>query len=155
MIQKVYKKYYTENKGKYLWAESANIILFNCASKTVADEVRADLLKGKDWRKIAEESNNNIQTDSGRFEISQIPIKIDAKMAKGTVSETVVNPVDGNTSFIKLVGYFAANLQRNFDEARGLVINDYQNILEEKWINELKKKYTVKINEAVFQLLLK
>ncbi len=149
------QKYYTENKSKYLWAESANIILFNCASKTVADEARADLLKGKDWRKIAEESNNNIQTDSGRFELSQIPVKVDAKMAKGTVSEIVVNPVDGNTGFIKLLNYFAANLQRNFDEARGLVINDYQNILEEKWINELKKKYTVKINEAVFQSLLK
>ena len=76
-------------------------------------------------------------------------------MAKGTVSEIVVNPVDGNTSFIKLLNYFAANLQRNFDEARGLVINDYQNILEEKWIIELKKKYTVNINEAVFQSLLK
>ena len=76
-------------------------------------------------------------------------------MAKGAVYEIVVNPVDGNTSFIKLLNYFAANLQRNFDDARGLVINDYQNILEEKWIVDLKKKYPVKINEAVFKSLLK
>ena len=149
------QKYYNENKGKYLWAESANIILFNCANKPVAEEAKADLEKSKDWRKIAEASDNNIQADSGRFELSQIPIKIDAGMAKGAVSEIVVNPVDGNTSFIKLLNYFAANLQRNFDEARGLVINDYQNIFEEKWIIELKKKYTVNINEAVFQSLLK
>ena len=44
--------------------------------------------------------------------------------------------------------------QRSFEEARGLVINDYQNFLEEKWIVQLKKKYPVKVNEKVFQSLL-
>ena len=29
---------------------------------------------------------------------------------------------------------------RTFGEARGLVINDYQNELENKWIEELKEK---------------
>jgi peptidyl-prolyl cis-trans isomerase SurA len=149
------QKLYNENKNKYLWAASANVIMFNCASKTIADEARAALLQGKDWKKIVEEANNNIQADSGRFELSQIPVTITEKMAAGTVSETVVNPVDGNTGFIKLIHFYNANLQRSFDEAKGLVINDYQNTLEEKWINELKKKYPVKVNEAVFQSLLK
>jgi peptidyl-prolyl cis-trans isomerase SurA len=76
-------------------------------------------------------------------------------MAPGALSETVVNPADGNTTFAKLVNHYNAGLQRNFEEARGLVINDYQNALEEKWINELKKKYPVKINDAVVQSLLK
>jgi peptidyl-prolyl cis-trans isomerase SurA len=149
------QKYYTENKGKYLWNASANIILFNCAGKAIADDARSALLNGKDWKKIAEESNNNIQVDSGRFELSQIPVTIDSKTAEGFVSEIVVSPVDGNTSFIKLIHHYPANLQRSFDEAKGMVINDYQNILEEKWIGELKNKYPVKINEAVFQSLLK
>jgi peptidyl-prolyl cis-trans isomerase SurA len=148
------QKHYNENKTKYLWAASANIILFNCANKTIADEARLALINGKDWKKIEEESNNNIQADSGRFELSQVPVTFDAKMAPGSVSETVVSP-DGNASFIKLIQRYDANLQRNFDEARGLVINDYQNILEESWIVDLKKKYPVKINEAVFQSLLK
>jgi peptidyl-prolyl cis-trans isomerase SurA len=76
-------------------------------------------------------------------------------MAEGFVSETVVNPIDGNTSFVKLIHLYSANLQRSFDEAKGLVINDYQITLEEKWINDLKKKYPVKVNEAVFLSLLK
>ena len=149
------QKLYNENKAKYVWAASANIILFNCANKTIADEAKAAILSGKDWKKVVEESNNNIQADSGRFELTQIPVTIDAAMAPGALSETVTNPADGNTSFAKLVSHYNAGLQRNFDEARGLVINDYQNALEEKWINELKKKYPVKINEAVFQTLLK
>jgi peptidyl-prolyl cis-trans isomerase SurA len=149
------QKYYNENKTKYLWTASADIILFNSANKAIAEEARTALLNGKAWKKIAEEGNNNLQADSGRFEISQIPVPVAAKMSVGTVSETVINPVDGNTSFIKLIHHYNANLQRSFEEARGLVINDYQNILEEKWINDLKKKYPVKINDAVFESLLK
>ena len=149
------QKYYRENKGKYLWAASADIILFNCTNKIIAEEARAALLKGKNWKKIEEESSNNIQADSGRFEITQLPVKFGTGAASGYISEIVVNPVDGNTNFVQLIHNYPPDAQRSFDEARGLVINDYQNILEEKWINELKKKYPVKINDAVFQSLLK
>ena len=97
-----------------------------------------------------EESNNNIQADSGRFELSQIPVTIDANTPVGTITEASVSAIDGNTSFIKLIRHYDAGLQRSFDEARGLVINDYQNILEENWITELKKKYPVKVNDASY-----
>jgi peptidyl-prolyl cis-trans isomerase SurA len=152
---KALQKYYDQNKGKYLWNASANIIIFNCSGKAIADSARAAVLSGKDWRKIMEESNNNVLADSGRFELTQLPVTIDPKTTDGFVSQIAISPVDGNTSFIKVVNQYAANLQRNFDEAKGLVINDYQNILEEKWIAELKNKYPVKINEAAFQSLLK
>lgn len=149
------QKHYNENKSKYIWAASANIILFNCRNKIIADEARAALINGKDWKKIVEEANNDIQADSGRFELSQIPVSIDSKSAAGYITKTTVNPGDGTAGFAKLVNQYNAGLQRSFDEARGLVINDYQNIMEEKWITELKKKYPVKVNEAVFQSLLK
>jgi peptidyl-prolyl cis-trans isomerase SurA len=149
------QKYYDANKGKYLWNASADVIVFNCTSKAFADTAKAAVLKGTDWKKIVENANNNVLADSGRFELAQLPVTIDLKNANGYVSEIVVSPVDGNTSFIKVVHLYDANLQRNFDEAKGLVINDYQNVLEEKWIAELKNKYPVKVNEAVFQTLLK
>lgn len=149
------KKLYAENKNKYLWGASADIILFSCASKTIADETKTSLQKGEDWKKIAE-TNINIQADSGRFELSQLPVKISPQTAPvGLLTDDTVNPVDGNTSFIKPVRYYDAGMQRSFEEARGSVINDYQNTLEENWVNELKKQYPVKINEAVFKSLLK
>lgn len=149
------KNYYTQNKNKYLWEASANIILFSCGDKTTADNARATLLKSADWRSVAGTSSH-IQADSGRYELSQLPIKIDLKnITPGSISTVVVNPTDGTAGFIKLINLYPAGMQRNFEEARGLVINDYQNILEDKWISELKKKYPVKINEDVFQSLLK
>lgn len=149
------KKIYAENKNKYLWGASADIILFNCANKSIADETKNALQKGEDWKKIAE-TNLNIQADSGRFELTQLPAKINAQTAPvGLVVDGTVNPIDGNISFIIPVRYYNAGMQRNFDEAKGAVINDYQNMLEDKWVAELKKQYPVKINEAVFKSLLK
>ncbi len=148
-------KHYAENKKKYLWAPSADIILFNCSNKNTADAAAAALKNGKDWKKIVEESNNTIQADSGRFELSQLPITIDQKLIVGSITEPVTNSQDGTAGFARIIKHYDANLQRSFEEAKGLVINDYQNILEEKWINELRKKYPVKINENVFQSLLK
>ncbi len=50
--------------------------------------------------------------------------------------------------------YIPNNQQRSFEDARGLVVNDYQNYLEQKWIEQLKKKYPVTVNQKVFQSLL-
>lgn len=148
-------KHYAANKHKYLWAASADIILFNGFNKTIADGAKEALQNGKDWKRIVEESNNGIQADSGRFELSQIPVAIDPKLPAGTITEVSTNPQDGSAGFAKVIRQYGDGMPRSFDEARGLVINDYQNILEEKWINELRKKYTVKVNEPVFQSLLK
>jgi peptidyl-prolyl cis-trans isomerase SurA len=40
---------------------------------------------------------------------------------------------------------------RNFEDAKGLVTNDYQQVLEQQWIDTLKKKYPIKINDAVWK----
>ncbi|MBN8698777.1 MAG: peptidylprolyl isomerase [Chitinophagales bacterium] len=148
-------KHYNNNKNKYLWAASADLILFNCINKTVAENAKEALKNGKDWKQIMDESGNGIQADSGRFEISQVPISIDPKSAAGFVTTITVNTQDGSAGFAKIIRQYPEGAQRTFEEAKGLVINDYQNILEETWVNELKKKYPVKINETVFKSLLK
>lgn len=149
------RAFYNENKTKYLWNASADVIVFNCASVAFADSAKTALRTGKDWKKIVEDGNNNVMADSSRFELAQLPVTIDAKNAAGYISETVLNPTDGNATFVKVVRPYNAGMQRSYEEAKGLVINDYQNILEEKWIAELKNKYPVKVNESVFQTLIK
>ena len=43
--------------------------------------------------------------------------------------------------------------QKSFEDAKGNVISDYQNFKEENWINALKEKYTIQINEKVLKTL--
>lgn len=46
------KKYYNEHKNKYLWNESADVIVFSCSNKATADESHAALSQGKDSKKL-------------------------------------------------------------------------------------------------------
>ncbi|MGG9964056.1 foldase protein PrsA [Ferruginibacter sp. SUN106] len=149
------QNYYNAHKNKYQWGASADIIIFSCNNKKVADATLDALKQGRYWKKIAEESNNTLQADSGRYELVQIALADGVKATAGMVTPVNVNPSDGTAGFIKILKLHPANEQRSFEEARGLVINDYQSILEEKWMEELKSKYPVKVDEAVFQSLLK
>ena len=42
---------------------------------------------------------------------------------------------------------------QTFEEAKGRVINDYQQFLEENWVSELQKEFTVKVSDKVFEKL--
>ena len=148
------QNYYNQHKEKYVWAKSADVLLFTCNSTVIADSIKTLLSAGKDWRKITEESKGKVQADSGRYEVSQITIPAGTLLTEGLITNTIANKADNTGSFIQVLKIFPENQQRSFAESKGLVINDYQNYLEEKWIQELKKKYPVKVNEAVFRSLL-
>jgi peptidyl-prolyl cis-trans isomerase SurA len=45
--------------------------------------------------------------------------------------------------------------QKSFSDAKGDVINDYQAEIDNQWVNTLKKKYPVVINQQVLQSILK
>jgi len=149
------RNYYNEHKEKYIWAESADVLMFSCADKKAAEEAADALKSGKDWKKIAEDSQGRIQSDSGRYEITQLQVPEGTKLSEGLITGPLINTTDNSASVVKILKIHLANEQRSFDEAKGLVINDYQNYLEDKWIAVLKKKYPVKVNEVVFQSLLK
>jgi peptidyl-prolyl cis-trans isomerase SurA len=67
----------------------------------------------------------------------------------------VSNENDGSSSFCYITSLHGDNEVRSFEEAKGLVINDYQTFLEEKWLAEQRKKYPVTIDEVVLKSLKK
>jgi peptidyl-prolyl cis-trans isomerase SurA len=148
-------KHYNENKSSYKWAASADVLIFNAANEAAGEHALADLKAGKNWKAIADEHTDVLQADSGRYELSQLVAaeRVTTPQA-GTISPLIKNQ-DGSAAFIKYLKIYEPNMQRNFEDARGLVINDYQNVLEKNWLATLKKKYPVKVNETVFRQLLK
>jgi len=87
--------------------------------------------------------------DSNRYELGQIPVVDRTNFTDGLTTAPVKNN-DGSYTFAYIFKVFNEPGQRSFDEAKGLVINDYQNVLEKQWLESLKKKYPIKVNEAVF-----
>jgi peptidyl-prolyl cis-trans isomerase SurA len=148
------KAYYQSHAARFKWAESADILIFNCNAPKVAEEAIIALKKGKNWRLLAEEQSAVMQADSGRYEIAQIiGANYASKPKKGTFSAITSN-IDGTSTFVMYVNVYAPNQQRSFEEARGLVINEYQQELEKNWINALRQKYPIKVNESMIKEML-
>ncbi len=149
------KKFYAANKSNYLWGESATVYLFNCNNLKIAEAAIDSLKLGANWKRMADNSEGNIQADSARYELAQLQLPDGTVAKEGLISVPTSHSGDNTVSFIKILKIFPAAQQRSFEEARGLVINDYQNYLEQKWMEELKMKYPIKINEAVFKSIIK
>jgi peptidyl-prolyl cis-trans isomerase SurA len=67
----------------------------------------------------------------------------------GMITTPLLNKNDNTASFAYIIKVYSQSMQRSFDEAKGLVINDYQAQLEDEWTQALKKKYPVVINQKV------
>jgi peptidyl-prolyl cis-trans isomerase SurA len=147
------ENYYREHKANYKWNASGDAILFSCSNSSVAKNAFEQINKGKTWKDLVSENSSQIQADSGRYELSQIPVEGTIEFKPGLVTVPVVNKGDGTAIFAKVIKTYPEDQQRNFNDARGLVINDYQNFFEKKWIDGLKKKYPVKVNQKVFRTL--
>jgi peptidyl-prolyl cis-trans isomerase SurA len=146
------KKYYTENKNKYWWESSADAILFTCTDSTLAASTKAAFLKNKkNWRSLISTADAAVQADSGRYEITQLPISNPSLAKEGYISNPSKLVNDNITNFVYVLKVYTQKTPRSFEEAKGFVINDYQQLLEEKWVQQLKTRYPVKINESALQ----
>ncbi|HEY5464562.1 MAG TPA: peptidylprolyl isomerase [Hanamia sp.] len=147
--------YYKQHKEKYFWNSSADAIIFSCSNIDVAKTSIEQLRKRKTWREIISEDPSHVQADSGRYELGQIPVVDRTHFTAGLITAPVVNKTDGTAVFAQIIKIYPDHQQRDFEDARGMVINDYQNFLEQKWVAQLEKKYPVKVNEKAFLALLK
>lgn len=146
------KAHYEANKTKYTWASSADVLIMNGVSEQLCLETIDSLKAGKSWKDLVNVKLGELQGDSGRYELSQI--NGIATAAPGSFSAVNKNP-DGSASFIKYYRFYEDGQQRSFEDARGMVINDYQSVLEKRWIEELKKQYPVKVNEVLLKEIIK
>ncbi|HEX5625150.1 MAG TPA: peptidylprolyl isomerase [Saprospiraceae bacterium] len=152
------KMYYEKNKGKYRWDERAMILSINLdttdkklvdeiykfAKKNTIDQVLAKFDPKKNFisyqRSMAEKKSPETYKGIGFAKGSMTPVTLDAGLTSYTFRK-----VENNLP--------AAN--KTLDEARGYIIADYQDHLEMLWVEELKNKYSVKVNEDVFSGLVR
>lgn len=147
--------YYNGHKEKYTWDKSASILIFNATTALDAQDALEDLKAGKNWHSVATEMSERLQADSGRYSLDQINSPEKNIVPLPNTYSDITSNADGTALFVKYLELFPAGQQRSFADARGLVINDYQDLLEREWVAELKKKYPIKINEAVVKEIIR
>ncbi|WP_430467850.1 peptidylprolyl isomerase [Winogradskyella ouciana] len=143
--------YYNKNKSKYQWNERVEVVMASSANEANAQKVLKMMKKGKSQEDINAELNTdskkNIIFTKGTYDIndSKLPTSFEVK-------EGVSKIYDHNDAFhvfdVKAV-LPAGN--KSLEEAKGNVINDYQEQLEANWIDGLYKRFSVEVNEDVLQ----
>ncbi len=150
------KKFYEKNENKYWWQPGVNAVLFSSDDqKSITELYKKTEAEKENWRTLIIPYENSVQADSGRYEYDQLPMDGVNNLDEGFVTAPVKSDRDNMYFFIYIVKKYNEKTHRNFEEARGFVLNDYQNYLEEEWINNLKKKYPVTVNSTVLESLWK
>jgi peptidyl-prolyl cis-trans isomerase SurA len=152
------RTYYDAHKDKYWWEASADAVLFTCNNEQTANLLRQRVSGDPaNWKRWADSAGAAVQADSGRFELTQIPSPEKEKIdfVAGHFTPVTRNMADNTVSFSYILNVYKDRAPRNFKDARGFVINDYQNYLEDQWVIGLRKEYPVKVNETVLASLSK
>jgi peptidyl-prolyl cis-trans isomerase SurA len=89
----------------------------------------------------------NVMAYEGVYEEGADALPKETKMEVG-VSEITSK---GEYYFITKVTKVIPSGYKTIDECKGKLVNDYQQYLEQNWVSELKKEYTVKVNQDVFE----
>jgi peptidyl-prolyl cis-trans isomerase SurA len=141
---------YKKNNAKYNWKPSADAVIFFCSDANTAKVLYDQLKKNPAaWKKATEALSEKVVADSSRYEWEQIPGLGKIWPKAGMLTQRTTNTSDNSASFAYIITVYAESSARSFTEAKGLVMNDYQAGLEELWIQNLRKKYPVVIDQKV------
>jgi len=122
-------------------------VIFFCSDQATATTLHNQLKKDPaGWKKATEALSEKIVADSARYEWEQIPGLEKATPKAGMLTASTTNQGDNTFSFSYILKVYPESSTRSYNEAKGLVMNDYQESLEKKWIQDLRKKYPVVID---------
>lgn len=143
--------YYTKNKSKYVWQDRADAIMMSSASKAHIEKVKQQLEKGVSVEEILSNINSNgksnVLSTSNVFERGDDVLPSNFEFKKG-ISEIYQHHDAYHVLMIKEV---LPSSTKTLDEARGNVVSDYQNYIEDNWVKELNQRYKVKVNDKVLK----
>ncbi|WP_264547956.1 peptidylprolyl isomerase [Flavobacterium sp. N2820] len=147
--------YFNQNSKNYQWKKRYNVNIFSSTDKEAIEKAKKFLEKGKSIDYIKEKLNSdgkiNIMVKSGLFEEDYDILPQYSNLSKG-VSDRVSKD---QYHFVVDVLEVKDVENKVLSECKGKVVNDYQQYLENNWVNELKKEFDVKINSNTFDAVKK
>jgi peptidyl-prolyl cis-trans isomerase SurA len=150
------KDYFEHNKKKYIWKNSADAVVFYCADENTAQQLRMAVSGNPSgWKNMLQQYSDRTLYDSSRIESSKIPGIKKLTPKAGLITPVEKNKDENSASFAYITKIYPLPAAKTFNDAKNDVVADYQNELDTRWIAELRKKYPVKVDEAVLRSMLK
>jgi len=162
------KNFYEQNKSKYMWEQRTEAVVYTCKNDSVANAVKGllnppppppvkkkkkgepeapakPLTEAEILSLINKNSQLNLKVEHGKFTKGENE-GVDKVAGKLGMSENM--NINKQVVFVNVEKILSPD-NKSLSEARGIVTADYQNVLEKEWLEGLKKKYKVEVNDAV------
>jgi peptidyl-prolyl cis-trans isomerase SurA len=144
------KNYFENNSKNYQWKKRFTADILSSTDKKIVEKAQKFLKKGKSLDYIRTQLNKdgkvNIISKSGCYEEDYDVLSQFENLSKGVTSIVskeqyffVVNITDEKPAGAK-----------ELSECKGKAISDYQQYLENNWVDELKSEFSIQVNEDVF-----
>ncbi|BDS13574.1 peptidylprolyl isomerase [Aureispira anguillae] len=150
------KAFYEANKNNYKWKQRANVTFYTLRTD---DKKMIKKIQSKSKKKSAEsvksmfnKDREIVQTTSGIYEEGKNMELDKLKWKAGVLSKGYEK--DGSFYFTKIEEIMSPSV-KTLEEARGYVVADYQDNLEQDLIKKLKEKFKVEINDKVLKSMVK
>jgi peptidyl-prolyl cis-trans isomerase SurA len=151
------ENYYERNKTKYQWQERVDFIMASSADLDIATKFFKLIKRGKSQEEIENALNNdkeqNVIFTKGVYNTNDNRLPSDFNAKKG-----VSGVYNHNEAFHVInVNEILPAGTKTLKEAKGMVINDYQNEIETNWVKSLYDRFSIEVNKdalnAVKQLI--
>ena len=145
------KAFYETQKDKHVWKTRVDAEIYSSTNLDIMKKVLTMVKNKVSPKEIKEKFNTkdvlNVMFYEGFYEEGA------ESLPKGTKMELGVSEITnkGEYYFITKVNKVLPPGAKTLEECKGKIVNDYQQYLEQNWVDELKKEFTVKINEDVFE----
>ncbi len=144
------KKYYQAHKENYVSPTTYEGIIASSDDKSEIKKVRREL-KDDEALEDLKEDFEDVFFNEGTFAEGDTSLPKKFKGKQG-VSKVYQN----NGMFIAVkVNQVSASEERSFEDAKGQVISEYQEELEDEWMASLREKHEVEVNKQVLAKLKK
>ncbi len=141
-------EFYEAHKANYRWKTRYSYTQYDCADAKTAKKVAKMVKKGKTQEEIL--AKYNTESNLVVRVTSKYTEKPDAEVLSLNETQNQSEILEKNSRF---VFYHLSKLvppsDKELSECKGLVAADYQKLLEKNWLDELRAKYPVVIDETV------
>ncbi|MEY4596623.1 MAG: hypothetical protein RLZZ506_1043 [Bacteroidota bacterium] len=145
------RAFFMENRSKYAWTNRIDATVYECKDEFIAVQVYGMLVQSDTVNSkavldvINKDSELNLKVRMNKFEVAQTPYLQNRNFTPG------LNPVysmDGKWYVVKVAALLPP-APKEYTDAKGLATSDYQAFLEKKWLEALRLKHKIVINEDV------
>lgn len=151
------KAFYEANKGDYMWGQRVKTILVNVSNPEslprMEELIREDLAYDSLKAIVKSEGLKGVTVKSPYFQKGDNVDIDETEWVVGTI-RVIPSTVDKSTKIVKILDVREPE-PKTYREARGVIISAYQTKLENDWLESLKAKYPVTVNEKVLEKIRK